>query len=91
MKSQGSFFLIFKTDQEVNRTSLAKRYSEVIKLAVEAWSSNTMSNQQALILLSLLNHDLLPNNIEIPSCLEPLKKYRELEAELPDQNSLRCS
>ena len=76
--------LFSKPIEEVNRTSLAKRYSEVIKLAVEAWSSNTMSNQQALILLSLLNHDLLPNNIsEIPSCLEPLKKYRELEAELP--------
>ena len=76
-------FLFSKPIKEINRASLAKRYSEIITESIEAWRSNKISNEQSLILLSLLKHDLLPNNLnEIPSCRGPLEKYRELETKV---------
>ena len=76
--------LISQPIEEINRANLAQRYSEVIKESIEAWASNTISNEQSFILLSLLKHDLLPNNLkEIQSARKPLEKYRELEAKIP--------
>lgn len=76
--------LFSKPIKQLNRSNLARRYSEVIKQTIEAWASNKITKEQSLILLSLLKHEVLPNNLsEIPSCLEPLKKYRELEAKVP--------
>ena len=76
--------LFMKPIKEINRASLANRYSEIITESIEAWRSNKISNEQSLILLSLLKHDLLPNNLnEIPSCRDPLERYRELETQVP--------
>ena len=76
--------LFIKPIKEINRVSLANRYSKIIKESIEAWRSNKISNEQSLILLSLLKHDLLPNNLnEIPSCRDSLEKYRELETKVP--------
>ena len=70
--------LFLKPIKEINRASLANRYSEIITESIEAWRSNEISNEQSLILLSLLKHDLLPNNLnEIPSIRESLERYRE--------------
>jgi len=75
--------LFSKPIKQINRTSLAERYSDVIKNAIEAWTSNRVSNEQSLILLSLLKQDLLPNSLsEIASCRGPLEKYRELETKV---------
>ena len=75
--------LFSKPIKEINRASLAKKYSEIITESIEAWRSNKISNEQSLILLSLLKYDLLPNNLnEIPSCRGPLEKYRELETKV---------
>ena len=72
--------LFIKPIKEINRASLAKRYSEIITESIEAWRANNISNEQSFILLSLLKNDILPNNLnEIPSGRESLEKYRELE------------
>jgi len=75
--------LFSKPIVEINRENLARRYSEVIEESIEAWTSNTITNEQSLILLSLLKHDMLPNNLKhIQSARKPLEKYRELEAKV---------
>ena len=72
--------LFIKPINEINRSSLAKRYSEIITESIDAWRANTISNEQSLVLFSLLKNDILPNNLkEITSVREPLEKYRELE------------
>ena len=76
--------LFSKPIKKINRANLAQRYTEVIKDSIKAWVSNTISDEQSLILLSLLRHDLLPNSIiQIQSARKPLEKYRELEAKIP--------
>ena len=76
--------LFMKPINKINRASLAKRYSKIITESIEAWRANTISNEQSLVLLSLLKNDILPNNLnEITSVRESLEKYRELEDKVP--------
>jgi hypothetical protein len=60
----------------------AATWTTALRLAIQAWIENTLSDSQALFLDASLQAGLLPNTLEeVPAIAEILREYRRLEGE----------
>ena len=75
---------LFSTETDPKDTpELAKRYSEVMNEAIEAWEKGQTSDAQARILNFLVVKKLLPTSIkEIPQLEQDATEYRSLEKDV---------
>ncbi|MBI1354916.1 MAG: DUF1553 domain-containing protein [Acidobacteria bacterium] len=65
-------------------SELAAWYSQAVGQAVEAWSEDHATAEQAALLDALVRAELLPNRLTALEDLRPLvAEYRKLEAEIP--------
>jgi hypothetical protein len=66
------------------REAIGKSYGVALRLCIEAWQADTMTNEQANFLRFFVRRGLLPNKTsEIPTVAPLVAKYRELENEVP--------
>lgn len=63
---------------------LADQYQHGLRQAIEAWSNETLTNDQALLLETARKHGLVSNEIQRLSTAGPLlTQYREIENQVP--------
>ena len=63
---------------------LAERYSKVLRDAVRAWETQTLTDDQAAFLDFFVRRDLLPTTRNaLPKLWDEVEQYRQLEREIP--------
>lgn len=75
----------FADGKQLSSEDFAKRYVTALKHCVVAWQQNRATDHQAIFLSQCLDAGLLPNQLAaIPDVADLVKKYRDLEREIPE-------
>jgi len=76
--------LLFATHDLKSPAALAALYERTLQSAVDAWSGNTLTNEQAAFLDFFVRRALLPTSLKsLPKVAPLVAEYRRLEHELP--------
>ena len=87
-QNKSDWLIPIRDSLESNPSSSFEEFTGVITVAVNdavnAWRTDAMTDQQALLLDRCIAEGLLPNSIEaLPTARVLIQRYRELESEIP--------
>lgn len=78
------------SEATISRDAWIHQFELATKTALEHWSNQTLSDDEAEMLDLLLRNDILPNDLNDPTIHQLVQRYREIEAQMVTATRVPC-